>query len=185
MRAMRPSKRVETELLSSAVYSIGIAICIAAASLPHLNISHEGTVYSFVLFAAYSGTGNTLLGEAAHQASSKVAFIQYSVMVHILLCMFAWILTDFYVRTTTVPKWMRHLLSLMAFGCIVIAAFFILIADDFSTPGVSATRKDTSSIASTVSFQQAYRTQGTRGTGAHLFPLLPVVTCILGFVKHE
>lgn len=173
------------EVISHVLYSGIVAMCVSSALLGHLSIGHEGTVYKFKLFSEYSSAGNTLLGEAAHQQSSKDAYLLYSASVHFGLCFFAWAATDLYFRTTRVSKVLRYIIGFMSFFVLVSAAVFILISDGFSTPGVSSTKRDMSSIASRVSFEHAYRVQGYRGSGAHIYPLIPVLCCFIGFLKHE
>lgn len=178
-------ERRSRAVLSHVLYCSGIALCFCTSVLPHLKLEHGGGEYSFDIFSDYAGTGNVLLGEAAHQASSKVAYWWYSVSVHVHVCLYAWQFSDFYFREERVAKWHRLLVGVATISVLVWAAVFVVLADEFSTPGVFATKSDERSIASRVSFQSAYRVLGLRGTGAHTITFVPLVCVLLGFSKHE
>lgn len=167
------------------LYCAGLSLCFCTAVLPHLRLVHGGAEYTFDIFAEYAGTGNVLLGEAAHQASSKEAYWWYSVFVHVHVCVFSWVFSDLYFRTTRVAKWFRLVIGVGTISILVWAAVFVVLADDFSTPGVFATKRDETSVASRVSFQSAYRVLGLRGSGAHTITFVPLACLLLGFVRHE
>ena len=166
------------------LFTSGIAICIAATLLPHLQLEHGGDIHKFFLHQMDSVEGDIVAGEASPSDEENIAYNWYSTMIHIHSCIFAWILTDFYIRRNKVPKWTRKCIFWITLSAIATATFFIKIADDYSAPAVFFTKKD-DSILSRKSFQGAYRIVGYRGPGAHMFPITPTFIVLLGYAMHE